>query len=282
MALSDTLVKLRHRIAAIEGGGPRQQCPAKALAFGLPAIDAHLPWPGLPCAAVHEVVDGGRAVRVDAGVGHGGGAATAFTAALLGRRQRETGRPVFWIAAQESLCGHGLAAYGLATDALILVRATSPVDALWAMEEALREPGVGAVVGEIAELGLTASRRLQLAAEVGGVTGILRRSEPAEVAASPNAANREASGKRPVPALRAGASARRPAVRRGRPMWWDRRAGRWSCCAVAVVRRGSGSWSGMMRRVVSLWLPRFPDRPAVPAAGRTGATQWPTPRRLAG
>ena len=281
MALSDTLVKLRHRIAAIEGGGPRQQCPAKPLAFGLPAIDAHLPWPGLPCAAVHEVVDGGRAVRVGAGVGHGGGAATAFTAALLGRRQRETGRPVFWIAAQESLCGHGLAAYGLATDALILVRATSPVDALWAMEEALREPGVGAVVGEIAELGLTASRRLQLAAEVGGVTGILLRSEPAEVAASPNAATEkpQATPSACVTRWRVRAAASGPA----RPTHVVGPA-RWQVellrCRGGTPRQWLVEWDDATCGF-ALAAP-FPDRPAVPAAGRTGATQWPTPRRLAG
>ena len=280
MTLPDTLVKLRHRIAAIEGGGPRQQRPDQALAFGLPAIDAHLPWQGLPSAAVHEVVDGGRhGARVGAQVGHGG-AATAFTAALLGRRQRETGRPVFWIAARESLCGHGLAAYGLEMGALILVRATSPVDAQWAMEEALREPGVGAVVGEIAELGLTASRRLQLAAEVGGVTGILLRPDTAE-AASPNAATEkpQATPSACVTRWRVRAAASgpaRPAQMVG-PARWQVELLRCRACA---PRQWLVEWENATG-CFALAAP-LPDRPAVPAAGRAGATQWPTPRRLAG
>jgi protein ImuA len=45
------------------------------------------------------------------------------------------------------------------------------------MEEALRHAGLAGVVGEVGRLGLTASRRLQLAAEVSGVPGFaLRRS----------------------------------------------------------------------------------------------------------
>jgi protein ImuA len=45
------------------------------------------------------------------------------------------------------------------------------------MEEALREPAVGAVVAEIGTVDLTASRRLQLAAEAGGAGAFLLRSQ---------------------------------------------------------------------------------------------------------
>ena len=49
-------------------------------------------------------------------------------------------------------------------------------DILPAMEEGLREKGLAAVIGEVTRLGLTASRRLQLAAETSGVPAfILRR-----------------------------------------------------------------------------------------------------------
>jgi protein ImuA len=43
------------------------------------------------------------------------------------------------------------------------------------IEEGLHEKGLGAVVGEVTKLGLTASRRLQLAAETSGVTALVIR-----------------------------------------------------------------------------------------------------------
>src|SRR3546814_7009597 len=43
------------------------------------------------------------------------------------------------------------------------------------MEEGLRHGGLGAVVGEVARLSMTASRRLQLAAEGGGAIAIALR-----------------------------------------------------------------------------------------------------------
>src|SRR5690606_15261182 len=59
-------------------------------------------------------------------------------------------------------------------------------DVLWAMEEALRCRGAGAVIGEIRSLGrgvgLTASRRLSLAAERDGATGFLLRATPSDEA----------------------------------------------------------------------------------------------------
>lgn len=56
---------------------------------------------------------------------------------------------------------------------LHIVRAGG-VDLLWAVEEALRAAPVGIVVAELeTSLSLTAGRRLQLAAETGGTTGLV-------------------------------------------------------------------------------------------------------------
>jgi len=46
------------------------------------------------------------------------------------------------------------------------------------MEEALKCEGLGAVVGEMQEIGFTASRRLQLAVEQSRVTGFILRHQP--------------------------------------------------------------------------------------------------------
>ena len=57
-----------------------------------------------------------------------------------------------------------------------MVRARRDTDILWAMEEALRCRALGAVLGEIGQIHMVASRRLQLAAEQSGVTGLLLRA----------------------------------------------------------------------------------------------------------
>lgn len=152
------LADLRTRIRRLEGvGGEDGGC----LPFGVPELDAALPDGGLPLGCLHEVTAEDR------------GAGTAFAAALLARLAMDRGAPVLWIVRDRDLHAAGLAAYGLTPDRLIAVRAVRDADALWAMEEALRCKRLSAVLGEADRLDLTASRRLQLAAEAGGVTGLL-------------------------------------------------------------------------------------------------------------
>jgi protein ImuA len=63
--------------------------------------------------------------------------------------------------------GPGIAGLGLSPDRLILAEATKPAELLWAMEEGARTKGLAAVVADGVTPDLTASRRLQLAAEAG-------------------------------------------------------------------------------------------------------------------
>ena len=81
---------------------------------------------------------------------------------------RLTGEAVLWLPAGPAWpTPHELAAF-LPPDRFILVPGTRHEERLWAMEEALRSGGFGAVVAEIERpLSLTAGRRLQLAAEAG-------------------------------------------------------------------------------------------------------------------
>jgi protein ImuA len=73
----------------------------------------------------------------------------------------------------------GAAPFGIDPERFLLVRASTPKDALWAMEEALKTRGITAVIGELAERGetadLTATRRLSLAAQKGGSLALLLR-----------------------------------------------------------------------------------------------------------
>lgn len=152
----EILKRLRARIWALE-----RTAPAASEALSLAAaIDDALPWGGLPLACLHEVVAADAA---------GGG----FCAALLGRLAARG--PVLWCMRRGSdePYAPGLAAFGLSPERLILARCDDDRQVLWTMEEALRCPAVGGVLGEVGAIDLTAGRRLQLAAEAGGVTGLL-------------------------------------------------------------------------------------------------------------
>ncbi len=128
------------------------------------ALDAHLPWGGLPLAGLHEVLS------EDPGAGMG------FTALILARAMAALpGRSVLWIAPEPDAHPPGLATLGLDAARLILVRAPRPADALWAAEEALRSPAIAAALLLGATPDLTATRRLQLAAETGGGIALLLR-----------------------------------------------------------------------------------------------------------
>lgn len=151
------LADLRARIRRMEGAGGEG---GRTLPFGIDSVDAHLPDGGLPLGCLHAVA------------AEHPGAGTGFAAALLSRLATPK-TPALWILRGRDLYAPGLAAYGLTPDRLVAVRAVRPVDALWAMEEALRCSALSAVLGELEGLDLTASRRLQLAAESSGVTGFL-------------------------------------------------------------------------------------------------------------
>ena len=173
------LAELRQQVARLEGlprlglpqlglhGEPRDN---PTLRLGIPSIDRHLPWHGLPLGCIHEV--------------HGDSSAIAFCAALLARGMRRRAQPAVWITAEETLYGPGLAAFGLPLTDLLVVLARSATDILWAAEEALREAAVSIVVAEITDLDLTASRRLQLAAETGTTLGLTLRPTAKTTAAS--------------------------------------------------------------------------------------------------
>ncbi|WP_448189403.1 ImuA family protein [Azospirillum sp. sgz301742] len=154
------LAELRTCIRRLEGLGGAD---GDTLPLGVPALDAALPDGGLPLGCLHEVAAEDR------------GAGTAFATALLARLAAVREAPVLWIVRGRDLHAAGLAAYGLTPDRLIVVRAVRDADALWVMEEALRCKRLSAVLGETGRLDLIASRRLQLAAEAGGVTGLLLR-----------------------------------------------------------------------------------------------------------
>ena len=163
------LQQLRTAIARIERPSAASH---DTLAFGLAPVDDALAHGGLG-AGLHELSDGAH-----------GAAAGLFAAGIVARRPG----PVLWVLEQDDAFAPGLAGAGLHPDRVIYAR-TGRNGTLLVMEEGLRHGGLAGVVAELSgRLSLTASRRLQLAAESTGTIGLaLRRPRtalPEEVTAA--------------------------------------------------------------------------------------------------
>jgi protein ImuA len=139
------------RIRRLEGAAGRRRL---VLPFGLKVIDRHLPEGGLALGALHEVAGGGHGA-ID------GAAAALFAAGIAARLHGQ----VLWCLTRQDLFAPALAQAGLVPDRVIYVEAGDEKSVLICFEEGLRHGGLGAVVAEVARLSMTASRRLQLAAE---------------------------------------------------------------------------------------------------------------------
>jgi protein ImuA len=169
------LARLKDRLRQLERGG---EGVGPALSLGILELDAALPEGGLALGAVHELIAADPA----------DGSAFAFAARWLGLAQRrQAGKWVLWCGRAERLYGPGLAQLGLDPARLIRVRAHRAEDALWVLEEALRCRDLAGAVAEIEGMSLAQSRRLQLAAEAGGIGFLVRapdRATGAELGAS--------------------------------------------------------------------------------------------------
>lgn len=159
------LAALRRLLA--QPGHPRSMPPLRLDE----AINRLLPGGGLARGALHEVAGGGAEIEHAA-------AAVLFVATILAGQARTEPIPVLWVAARNAIHAPALAGAGLHPDRVIYAEASRPAAVLLAMEDALGHSGLAGVVGELAgRLSLTASRRLQLAAEASGtVAFLLRRS----------------------------------------------------------------------------------------------------------
>lgn len=131
------------------------------LPFGVATIDRRLPGGGLGLGCLHEIAGGGNGT-VD------GAAAALFAAGIAARTKGK----VLWIVTRTDLFAPAIAQAGLAPDRAIHVEAGDEKALLACFEEGLRHGGLGAVVAETAHLSMTASRRLQLAAEGSDTIGL--------------------------------------------------------------------------------------------------------------
>lgn len=152
------LDEVRDRIRVIEANRTANH---GHLPFGVDVIDQRLPGGGLALGALHEIAGGGNGA-VD------GAAVALFTAGIMART---TGQ-VLWCVTRKDLFAPAIAQAGLHPDRVIYAEVGDEKTVLACFEEGLRHGGLAGVVGEVAKLPMTASRRLQLAAEGSGTLAI--------------------------------------------------------------------------------------------------------------
>jgi cell division inhibitor SulA/protein ImuA len=146
-----------------------------ALVSGFDELDRRLPRGGWPLGALIELLS----------VTEGIGELSLFLPALC--HLARSGRYIAWIAPPYIPYAPALAQWGLLLERLLIIHTHSLAESLWATEQALRCPAVGAVLGWADYLVDKSLRRLQLAAEAGGGLGILHRPLAAAAEASPAA-----------------------------------------------------------------------------------------------
>ena len=182
-----TLTALRNRIERLEAQHFKahgETYSPRKVRLGHAEADASLRG-GLALGAVHEVF---------AAAGRQSAAATGFVVALAGRLAVR--RPIVWIRQDfteiesGAVSMSGLVELGLNPCLLVTVCATDVEQALRTAADALVCDAVGVVVmevwGEAKQLDLVASRKLTLAAQASGTTGLLLR-----MAAEPQASTAE-------------------------------------------------------------------------------------------
>ena len=170
-ARTNALASLRGSIERIETQGDAYS--PRRVALGHAEADATLQG-GLALGAMHEVF---------AEAGRQGAVATGFVAGLAGRLTAR--RPLVWVRQDfteiesGALSMSGLVELGLDPRLLVTVRAADVDTALRTAADALACDALGVVVlevwGEARQLDLVASRKLTLAAQASGVTGLLLR-----------------------------------------------------------------------------------------------------------
>lgn len=135
---------------------------------GLGPVETAFPNGVFPTGAIHEFLSETPESAAACG-GFIGGLLTTLM---------QNGGTCLWISVSRTLFPPALKAFGVEPDRIIFVDLRREKDVLWAMEEALKCAGLAAVIAEVREISLTASRRLQLAVEQSKVTGFILRNDP--------------------------------------------------------------------------------------------------------
>ena len=164
----DQLARLCH-------DGEWQRGVRVAAPSGFAELDASLPGGGWPIGAVAELMPEVTGI----------GELALLTPALS--KLARAGRYIAWIAPPYLLYAPALMRWNLPLERMLIIQTHSLQETLWASEQALRCPAIGAAVSWPLKIADKNVRRLQLAAEAGGSLGGLYRPPAAADEHSPAA-----------------------------------------------------------------------------------------------
>lgn len=163
--------QLQNEILLLEGFKPGKNT---AVDLGLGPIIKSFPNSSFPLGAVHEFLAAGM---------EDSASSIGFIAGLLHPLMKNGGTSL-WISASRKLFPPALRSFGIQPDRFIFIDLQKEKHVTWAMEEALKCGALTAVIGELQEIGFTASRRLQLAVEQSQATGFILRNNPRNLQAT--------------------------------------------------------------------------------------------------
>ena len=159
----DIIARLQREVLSLQGYKPASAGEEVDLGWGI--VEKAFPNSTFPLSAVHEFLHDGP---------ESAAATSGFISCLLSTLMRKRGA-CLWISSSRMLFPPALKFFGIEPDQIIFVDLRKEREVLWALEEGLKCNALAAVVGEVRDIGFTASRRLQLAVESSGVTGFLIR-----------------------------------------------------------------------------------------------------------
>ena len=170
------VASLRRELARCEPHGPVPD--EQPVSTGVPALDRFLPGGGLRRGTLVEYLAasgncGAGTLALNAARAACGPARALVVVETLGQPASEPGDTM--VLPSPRFYPPAAAAWGLDLSRLLVLRPASQADALWALDQALRCPGVGAVWARWNTFDPRDFRRLQLAAESGGTLGLLIR-----------------------------------------------------------------------------------------------------------
>ena len=168
---ADIIARLQREILPLQGYKPQ---PQRGTDKSLGPITEAFPNKEFPIGAIHEF----QFREKEEAVATGG-----FIAGIISSFIKKEGVTV-WICKEQNIFPPALAFFGLKPEQFIFIYLEKEKDRLWVMEEALKCPGITAVIGECKMLNFTISRRFQLAVEKSGVTGFIIREEGKNTTAS--------------------------------------------------------------------------------------------------
>jgi protein ImuA len=169
---ADILFQLQKEILQLQGF--RYRASDDFIRPVLGSIDPSFPNGVFPLASIHEFLT--RSAEDIA-------ATSGFISCLLSSLMNKGGVSV-WLGSSQVIFPAALKFFNVEPDKIIFINTKKPKELLWLVEETLKCEGLAAVVGEVAEVTFTESRRLQLAVEQSRVTGFLIRKNSRNINAN--------------------------------------------------------------------------------------------------